>query len=66
MADLSFTSKDLSSLTTDALVIGVAATTVLFARFAELRHHIYEQIQLAKAGVVPAQIAAGVSPDHKA
>ncbi|MDO5739971.1 MAG: ABC transporter ATP-binding protein [Ornithinimicrobium sp.] len=33
-------------------------------RFAELRHHIYEQIQLAKAGVVPAQIAAGVRPDQ--
>lgn len=29
-------------------------------RFAELRHHIHEQIQLAKAGLVPAQIAAGV------
>ncbi len=32
-------------------------------RFAELRHHIYEQIQLAKAGLVPAQIAAGVTAD---
>lgn len=30
-------------------------------RFAELRHHIYEQIQLAKAGAVPAQLAAGVT-----
>lgn len=29
-------------------------------RFAELRLHIHEQIQLAKAGLVPAQIAAGV------
>ena len=29
-------------------------------RFAELRMHIHEQIQLAKAGLVPAQIAAGV------
>lgn len=34
------------------------------ARFAELRHHIYEQIQLAKAGIVPAQIAHGVSADN--
>ncbi|GAA5165468.1 ABC transporter [Ornithinimicrobium tianjinense] len=30
-------------------------------QFADLRHHIYEQIQLAKAGIVPAQIAAGVT-----
>ncbi|WP_245630489.1 ABC transporter ATP-binding protein [Granulicoccus phenolivorans] len=29
-------------------------------RFAELRLHIHEQIQLAKRGLVPAQIAAGV------
>ena len=39
---------------------GIARSTT---RFAELRHHIYEQIQLAKAGVVPAQIAAGVTAD---
>jgi len=32
------------------------------ARFAELRHRIYEQIQLAKQGLVPAQIEAGVTP----
>ncbi|MFK5634118.1 MULTISPECIES: ABC transporter ATP-binding protein [unclassified Ornithinimicrobium] len=32
-------------------------------RFSELRHHIYEQIQLAKNGIVPAQIAAGVTAD---
>jgi NitT/TauT family transport system ATP-binding protein len=32
-------------------------------RFSELRHHIYEQIQLAKQGIVPAQIAAGVTAD---
>ena len=29
--------------------------------FADLRYRIYEQIQLAKAGLVPAQIAAGVT-----
>ena len=28
-------------------------------RFSELRHHIYEQIQLAKEGIVPAQVAGG-------
>lgn len=31
-------------------------------RFTELRHHIYAAIQLAKQGLVPAQIAAGVTP----
>lgn len=33
-------------------------------RFADLRHHIYEQIQLAKAGIVPAQVAAGVTAEE--
>lgn len=32
-------------------------------RFAELRHHVHEQIQLAKAGLVPAQVAAGVTEE---